>query len=187
MMLSRINALYRLERDWKDLDADERLEMRQQHAVPKLESLRRWLKQKQPKVAPDTLTRKAINDTLNQWDHLERYCEHGQLRISNVMAENVIRPFAVGRKAWLFSTSPAGAHASAAMFTLIETAKANGIEPFAFLQQVIASVATADTDEALDALMPWSMNQRQVQTPGTLNRRRLQAYTGGAWMQVGTP
>ena len=59
---------------------------------------------------------------INQWDHLVRYCEHGQLRINNVLAENAIRPFAVGRKAWLFADTPAGANASAAMFTLVETA-----------------------------------------------------------------
>ena len=93
----------------------------------------------------------------DQWDHLVRYCEHGQLRISNVLAENAIRPFVVGRKNWLFSDSPEGAHASAAMFTLIETAKANDVEPYAYLQYVIERIATADTDEALDALMPWNM------------------------------
>ena len=92
-----------------------------------------------------------------QWDHLIRYCEHGQLRISNVLAENAIRPFAVSRRAWLFSDQPEGAKASAAMFTLIESAKANGIEPYAYLQYVIGNIAAADTDEALDALMPWNM------------------------------
>ena len=81
-----------------------------------------------------------------------------QLRINNVLAENAIRPFAVGRKAWLFADTPAGANASAAMFTLVETAKANGIEPYAYLQYVIGNIVAADTDEALDALMPWNMS-----------------------------
>lgn len=126
--------------------------------MPKLEKLKLWLDEKQPKVAPDTLTRTAINYLINQWDHLVRYCEHGQLRISNVMAENAIRPYAVGRKAWLFSTSPDGAKATAAMFSLIESAKANGVEPYAYMQHVIGNIAAADTDEALDALMPWNIN-----------------------------
>ena len=154
VLLSHIDALYRLEREWADLDNDERYEQRQKIAVPKLATLKQWLDQKQPKVAPDTLTRKAINYLINQWDHLTRYCEHGQLRISNVLAENAIRPFAVGRKAWLFSDSPDGAKASAAMFSLIESAKANDVEPYAYIKYVIGNIAAADTDEALDALMP---------------------------------
>lgn len=157
VLLSHIDALYRLEREWKKLDDDERYEKRQKFAIPKLTRLKQWLDEKQPKVAPDTLTRKSINYLINQWDHLVRYCEHGQLHISNVLAENAIRPFAVGRRAWLFSNSPAGAKASAAMFSVIETAKANGLEPHAYLQYVLEHIADADTDEALDALMPWNM------------------------------
>ena len=158
VMLSHIDALYRLERQWKALDDDERLERRRAQALPRLAKLRAWLSAKQPKVAPETLTRKAINYALNQWDHLVGYCEHGQLHISNAQAENAIRPFAVGRRAWLFADTPAGAKASAAYFSLIETAKANGLEPYAYLQQVIGHIAAADTDEALDALLPWNVS-----------------------------
>jgi hypothetical protein len=157
VLLSHIDALYRFERQWSELDDDERYEQRQEIAVPRLARIKRWLDEKQPRVAPDTLTRKAINYLINQWDHLVRYCEHGQLRISNVLAENAIRPFAVGRRAWLFSDSPEGAKASAAMFSLIESAKANGIEPYAYMQYVIGNIAAADTDEAIEALMPWNM------------------------------
>ena len=158
VMLSHIDGLYRLERQWAELDDDERFEQRQKQAVAKLEKLRAWLEQKQPKVAPDTLTRRAINYTLNRWDHLVRYTEHGQLKISNALAENAIRPFAVGRKAWLFADTPAGAQASAGYFSLIETAKANGVEPYAYMQKVIANIAQADTDEALEALLPWNVS-----------------------------
>lgn len=157
VLLSHIDALYRFERQWEQLDDDERFEKRQEIAVPRLAKIKQWLDEKQPKVAPDTLTRKAINYLINQWDHLVRYCEHGQLRISNVLCENAIRPFAVGRRAWLFSDSPEGAKASACMFTLIETAKANGVEPYAYLQWVFDNITAADTDEQLDALLPWNM------------------------------
>ena len=157
VLLSHIDSLYRLERQWKALDDDQRYEKRQQIAIPKLAKIKQWLDEKQPKVAPDTLTRKAINYLVNQWDHLVRYCEHGQLHISNVLAENAIRPFAVGRRAWLFSNSPDGARASAAMFSLIETAKANNVEPYAYLQHIIGHIADADTDEALEALTPWNV------------------------------
>ena len=157
VLLSHIDALYRYEREWKELDDDKRYQLRQEIAVPRLAKIKLWLEQKQPKVAPDTLTRKAINYLLNQWDHLVRYCEHGQLRISNILAENAIRPFAIGRRAWLFSDTPEGAKASAAMFSIIETAKANGIEPSIYLQYVLTNICAADTDEALEALMPWNM------------------------------
>ena len=94
VLLSHIDALYRYEREWKEFDDDKRYQLRQEIAVPRLAKIKLWLEQKQPKVAPDTLTRKAINYLLNPWDHLVRYCEHGQLRISNILAENAIRPFA---------------------------------------------------------------------------------------------
>ena len=157
VLLSKIDALYRLEREWKTLDDDERYEQRQKRAVPKLTALKRWLDVNAPKVAKDSLTRKAMNYAVNQWEHLVRYCEHGQLRISNVLAENAIRPFAVGRKGWLFASSPEGAKALATFFTLIESAKANGVDPYVYMQKVIGNIATADTDEALDALLPWNM------------------------------
>ena len=70
--------------------------------IARLAKLKLWLDEKQPKVAPDTLTRKAINYLINQWDHLVGYCEHGQLRVSNVLIENATRPFALGRRSWLF-------------------------------------------------------------------------------------
>lgn len=127
VLLSHIEALYRLERQWDELDDNERYEQQQEIAIPKLAALKQWLEDKQPKVAPDTLTRKAINYLIKQWDHLVRYCEHGQLKISNVLAENAIRPFAVGRKAWLFSDQPDGTRAGAAMFTLIEAAEARTV------------------------------------------------------------
>ena len=84
----------------------------------------------------DSLTWIAINYTLNQWDLLIAYCEDGRLNISNALAENAIRPFAVGRRNWLFSDTPRGARASATCYSLIETAKANGLEPSAYLHHV---------------------------------------------------
>jgi len=155
--LSKIDALYRIERELKELDDDERYAERQKRSVPALVSLQTWLEENAPKVVPDSLTRKAMNYTLNQWKHLERYTQHGKLRISNVLAENAIRPLAVGRRAWLFADTPDGARASAAFFTLIETAKANGLEPFAYLQRVIGNIAAAETVEDIEALLPWNV------------------------------
>ncbi len=83
----------------------------------------------------------------------------GDLRISNSLAENTIRPFAVGRRAWLFADTSRGGHASATCYSLIETAKANGLEPAAYIHHVLERIATADT---LEALLPWNARLASV-------------------------
>lgn len=155
--LAKIDALYSIERKIKELPDDERYEYRQQHSVPKLDALHAWLVENAPKVEKDSLTGKAMFYTLRQWPKLIRYCDHGQLRISNVLAENSIRPFAIGRRAWLFADTPAGAKASALFFTLIESAKANDLEPFDYIKYVIDNIAAADTVEDIEALLPWNV------------------------------
>ena len=93
----------------------------------------------------------------NQWDKLMVYCSNGELNISNILAENAIRPFVMGRKAWLFSDTPKGAQASAIHYSLIETAKANGLEPCAYLTHVLKALPYADTVEKIEALLPWNL------------------------------
>ena len=125
--------------------------------MPKLAALKLWLEEREPKVDRDSKTGKAIRYTLNQWDKLIRYCEHGALNISNVLAENAIRPFVVGRKAWLFADTPDGARASAIFYTLIETAKANNIDPYEYVHFLISGVAAVESVEGYEKLLPWSM------------------------------
>lgn len=102
-------------------------------------------------------TRISMEYTLNQWESLVGYCDHGFLNISNAKAENAIRPFAVGRRAWLFADTAQGARASATCYSLIETAKANQLEPYAYIRYVLVRIGAADTMEALEALLPWSV------------------------------
>ena len=130
---------------------------RQQLSRPVLEDLKGWLQANLPRVPKDSLTWTAINYTLNQWDALIGYCNDGRLHISNALAENAIRPFAVGRRKWLFTDTPRGARASATHYSLIETAKANGLEPYEYLRHVLQHIAAADTVEKLEALLPWNM------------------------------
>jgi hypothetical protein len=87
------------------------------------------------------------------------YCTHGELNISNILAENAIRPFVIGRKAWLFSDTPAGARASAIHYSLIETAKANGLEPYEYLKQVLTALPYAGTVDQVEALLPWNIKK----------------------------
>ena len=157
MALSLINALYRIEREIAELDSEERYEQRQGRSLKALAKLKTWLDTHHPKVSPDSLVGKAISYTLNQWATLTRYTEHGDLHISNCLAENAIRPFVVGRKAWMFAGTPSGAKASACFYTLVETAKANGIEPYAYLSYVIKHITGAETEAELSQLLPWAM------------------------------
>jgi len=96
------------------------------------------------------------------WPRLTRYTERGDLPIDNNRCENAIRPFVVGRKAWWFSDTPAGAHASAVIYSLVQTAKANGLEPYAWLRRVLRDLPAAKTVEDVEALLPWNLNSRDL-------------------------
>ena len=155
--LERIGELYRIERQIEALPVAEKYHQRQQRSVPALKTLHTWFQQQAPKLAKGGLTRDAIDYALHQWPKLTRYCEHGSLRISNILAENAIRPVAVGRKAWLFADTPAGARASAVYFSLVETAKANRLEPYDYLCRVLQRLPEAKTVEDWEALLPWNI------------------------------
>jgi transposase len=160
--LSHINKLYAIERKIKEFSVSERYRIRQELSVPRLKTLKTWLEANAGKVAKGTLTRTAMDYTLNQWPTLVGYCERGDLQISNVLAENAIRPFAVGRKAWLFADTSQGARASATCYSLVETAKANKLEPSVYIQHVLERIADADTLEKLEALLPWNVKLERV-------------------------
>ncbi len=123
--IGKIRKLYAIEKRIETLPPEEKTRQRQQLAQPVLDDLKAWLMKNSTRVPKDSLTYKAIQYTLNQWELLTGYLADGRLKISNVLAENAIRPFAVGRKNWLFADTPRGAKASATIYSLIETAKAN--------------------------------------------------------------
>jgi transposase len=128
--VSTIGKLYAIEKraTAQGLSLEERVQERKTSAQPILDEFRTWLDRKATQVPPKSLLGKAVHYTLRQWDRLVTYVDHGDLTPDNNLAENAIRPFVVGRKNWLFSGTPAGASASAAIYSLIETAKANGLE-----------------------------------------------------------
>jgi len=155
--IGKIRKLYAIEDRIKDLAPEQKKAQRRALSLPVLDDLKVWLEENSHRVPKDSLTWIAIHYTLNQWNLLVGYCEDGRLNISNALAENAIRPFAVGRRNWLFSDTPRGARASATCYSLIETAKANGLEPYAYLHHVLQHIAAADTLEKLEALLPWNM------------------------------
>ena len=152
--LAWIGKLYLIERAAKDLSEDERYRARQEKALPVLKQLRRWLEKTQPRTAPKTALGKALTYLANQWVYLERYVENGGYPIDNNRAENAIRPFVIGRKNYLFSKSIRGVRANANLYTLIETAKANGLDPHAYLREVFERLPMADSVEKIEALLP---------------------------------
>lgn len=115
-------------------------------------TLARWMVQAGERLTP---LGKALHYLDGQWQRLTRFLEDGLIPLDNNPAENAIRHFVVGRKNWLFSQTPSGAHASAAIYSLIETAKANGLSPYAYLQFVFETLPTLGDDDSLDALLPW--------------------------------
>jgi transposase len=159
MALSLINKLYVIERQIKSLTVTEIYQARQQKSVPILNELNKWLAQQRPRVDKGGLTGKAMTYLHNQWEKLIVYSTDGQLRLSNILAENAIRPFAVGRRAWLFADTPAGADASAIHYSLIETAKTHGLEPYAYLNAVFKALPYADTVEKIEDLLPWNFKK----------------------------
>lgn len=96
------------------------------------------------------------------WSRLNRYTERGDLPIDNNPCENAIRPFVVGRKGWLFSDTQAGAHASATIYSLVQTAKANSVEPYSWLRRVLRDLPAAQTPEQIEALLPWNLPELKV-------------------------
>lgn len=155
-----IQRIYRIEREAsaRELGHDERKQLRDEKAKPLWEELRQWLDRSIGQAPPGTLTGKALGYLNTQWLRLIRYLDDGRLEADNNRAENAIRPFVMGRKAWLFSDTPAGAEASARLYSLIETAKANGIEPYAYLRQVFTKLPKAETLADIEALLPYKID-----------------------------
>jgi transposase len=158
MALNYIGKLYAVEREAKEATAHERQQLREQNSKPVLDQLRQWLDKTLHTTVPKGLLGKALGYLDRNWDKLVVYLDDGGLAIDNNRAENAIRPFVIGRKNWLFSDTPRGAHASAALYGLIETAKANGLEPYGYLREIFTKLPTATTYEAIAELLPWNID-----------------------------
>jgi len=151
-----IGRLYQIEKQTKvkKLKPDEIYQLRQEKAKPVLEEFHRWLLAKVDLTPPKGLLGKAINYTLKYWDRLIRYTEDGRLRPDNNLAENAIRPFVIGRKNWLFNGSPKGAEASSNLYSLVETAKASGLNPYEYFRYLLENLPHAEAEEDYRNLLP---------------------------------
>jgi len=160
--INLIGKLYNIERQIKDQTVEARYAIRQRDSVPILNKLRHWLDKTLQHVLPKGLLGKALNYLHRNWSKLTLYTEQGYLNIDNNTAENAIRPFVIGRKNWLFSDTPKGAKASAMLYSIIETAKSNGREPFAYLTQVFTALPSVQSLEEIEALLPWAIDSGSV-------------------------
>lgn len=162
--LSYIRKLYRIENEAKkkNLSHEEILQLRKEKAVPVLEDFHKWLSKRSLQTPPKGLLGQAISYTLRQWNRLVGYLEDGRLFPDNNLAENAIRPFVVGRKNWLFSGTPEGAETSAMIYSLIETAKANLLEPYSYLRYIFEKLPTSNSLEELDLLLPWNLDGKEL-------------------------
>mgnify|MGYP000686593732 CR=1 FL=1 len=158
MALSMIQKLYRIEMSLKDKNADEKYQLRQEKAKPLLDKFYQWLEK--ANVVTKSALGKAIQYCQNQWHKLIRYIEDGHLTIDNNRVERAVKPFVIGRKNWLFSNTANGARASAILYSIIETAKANGLTPFDYIAQCLEQLSIDDVD--IENLLPWNVKLNPV-------------------------
>ncbi len=156
LALSYIQKLYAIEKKTKDLPASQRYEIRQKDSIPILESFHSWLDKAAAKLLPQSPMGKAVSYALKQWVYLKRYVEDGDYPIDNNRVEREIRPVAIGRKAWLFADTQSGANASATLFSIMLTCRANGVEPYAYLRHVLTELPQREQGCDVSDLLPYS-------------------------------
>jgi transposase len=162
--LDLIRKVYLVEKNVREghLEPEEIVVLRERESRPQLEALKDLLDFHVARVPEKSLLGKAISYALGQWPRLTVFLENGNLRPDNNWAENAIRPFVVGRKNWLFSGSPEGAKAGATLYSLVETAKANGLEPFSYLRHVFEVIPGCTTDDEVRSLLPWNVDRSKL-------------------------
>ena len=165
--LEYCNKLFELERKWKGLSPDERLKKRKEFAAPVVDKYFEWCKAVSKFAAG--LLAKAVNYSIGQEEYLRNYLLDGRLSISNNAAERNIRSFVIGRVNWLFAFTPNGAEASAIIYSIVETAKANHLDPRAYVEHILSLMPSMDLSDkdALSTLLPWTDNiPDSVRLPG---------------------
>lgn len=155
LAINKIAKLYRIEASIKDCPADEKKVIRVENSLPLLNDFKKWLDKSIQQVLPKSAIGKAIQYSLNQWEKLSGYIKSGDISIDNNRAERAIKPFVIGRKNWMFCNTASGANASAILYSIIETAKANGLTPFNYLMFLLEELPKQPED--LDYLMPWNV------------------------------
>jgi transposase len=153
------NRLFAIERELKDCTPEERFEGRLERSRPVLDAFSAWLHRQSLRALPKSKLGEAIGYCLNQWEKLKAFLKDGRLELDNNRSERSIKPFVIGRKNWMFSNTPRGAKASAIIYSIVETAKENGLHPFYYLSYLfekLPQLPDPQDSQALDKLLPWS-------------------------------
>lgn len=160
--LQRIARLYEIEADIRGRPPDERRRERLERAAPRLKDLHAWLSETLARVSAKSDLAQAIGYTLTHWKALTRYGDDGRIEIDNNAAERALRGVSLGRKNFLFFGSDAGGERAAAIYSLVETAKLNGLDPEAYLREVFERIAEHPINR-IEELLPWNIGRRLEQ------------------------
>ncbi len=165
-----MRRLYAIEKRIRDKSVEERFRIRQLESRPVMDKLKSWLDKQQSLVPPKSLLGRAITYAQNQWKNLARYLDSGLLDIDNNAAERAIKPFVIGRKNWLFAQSVKGARASAILYSLVETAKAKGLEPYAWFRHILTQLpqiekAQLEKEDSVEHLLPMNLSADDLKIP----------------------
>jgi transposase len=144
------------EKSGTTLPSETVLKLRQERSAPVMAAFKEWVEKLLPGVPPTSALGRALSYTMNQWSKLVRFLKHPEMPVDNNYLENQIRPFAQGRRVWLFAQTQQGARASANLYSLVSCARVNGLEPYAYLRHLFEELPKATTAEALEVLLPWN-------------------------------
>lgn len=159
---NRIDEIFAQDKKLDKLAADRNFNKRKHKRIktikPLMEDFYTWAKDQLMHATPKLALYRALEYAIEYWPYVENVLHDGRLELSNNVAERAIKPFVIGRKNWLFSDTPRGAHASAAIYSIVETAKLNGLNPRLYIEWLLEQMPNADVlnDETLDSFMPWS-------------------------------
>ena len=159
LALKQIQAIYREENKLADMDSEERLKHRQVTVMPLVDAYFAWVKQNLTKVTPKSKTANGFTYAINQEKYLRVFLEDGNVPLDNNSAEQAIRPFCVGKKNWVMIDTIAGANASAIIYSIAETAKANNLKPYNYFEYLLTEIPKHMDDHDMsfcEDLLPWS-------------------------------
>jgi transposase len=159
--IERIDALFAVEREINGASAERRLAVRDERSRPLISELEIWLRQQRAKLSPKSETARAIDYSLKRWPAFARFLDDGRLCMSNNAAEREIRAIAIGRHNWTFAGSDEGGKRAAAIYTLINTAKLNGVDPQAWLADVLRRIADHPA-KRINELLPWNWTAAMI-------------------------